>query len=67
MFRSESAMPDEPVVPEVEPTLTPRQIENWRKVLLLTIGPYALLMPDEEVIKYCRAMQQSLKKYDSGL
>jgi hypothetical protein len=29
--------------------LTPEQIKNWRNALLGMIGPYALLMPDEEV------------------
>lgn len=34
-----------------EPTgkLTPEQIKNWRNVLAGMIGPYALLMPDEDV------------------
>lgn len=30
-------------------TLTPEQIENWRQVLCILIGPYALIMPDEMV------------------
>ena len=34
---------------ENEDKLTPEQIENWRKVLSMTLGPYALIMPDEEV------------------
>lgn len=29
--------------------LSPEQIQNWRKILLGTIGPYALIMPDESV------------------
>ena len=29
--------------------LTDQQIENWRSVLVGIIGPYALLMPDEQV------------------
>jgi hypothetical protein len=29
--------------------LTPQQIENWRRVLLGQIGPYALLMSNDEV------------------
>ena len=29
--------------------LTDKQLENWRKVLSTTLGPYALLMSKEEV------------------
>jgi len=29
--------------------LTKEQIENWRKMLVGQIGPWALMMPDEEV------------------
>lgn len=29
--------------------LTKQQIENWRSVLVGMIGPYALLMKDEQV------------------
>jgi trans-aconitate methyltransferase len=29
--------------------LTKQQIENWRSVLVGMIGPYALLMTDEQV------------------
>lgn len=29
--------------------LTKEQVQNWRQVLLGMIGPYALLMPDEQV------------------
>ena len=32
-----------------EEQLTAKQIENWRTVLVMTLGPYALLMPDEQV------------------
>ena len=34
---------------EDEDKLTPEQIENWRKTLCGMLGPYALIMPDEEV------------------
>ena len=39
-------------------TLTPEQIENWRNTLLGTLGPYALIMPEADLIKY-RDMVQS--------
>ena len=29
--------------------LTKEQIKNWRKLLSLTLGPYAFLAPDEEI------------------
>ena len=31
--------------------LTPEQIKNWRKVLCGMIGPYALIMSEEQVTK----------------
>ena len=30
--------------------MTPEQIQNWRRVLCTMIGPYALLMPEHEII-----------------
>jgi hypothetical protein len=41
-----------------ECTLTPEQIENWRRVLLMTLGPYALIMPGEQIQKYRDMMQK---------
>lgn len=37
--------------PEIkaEHKLTPEQIENWRNVLFLQLGSYALIMPAEEI------------------
>jgi len=29
--------------------LTPEQIENWRKILVRRLGPYALIMPVEKI------------------
>lgn len=37
--------------------LIPEQIKNWRNVLLGMIGPYALMMPDEDVQKMRDNMQ----------
>ncbi len=31
--------------------MTAEQIENFRRVLVNMIGPFALMMPDEEVVK----------------
>ena len=38
--------------------LTDEQVENWRNILLVMIGPYALLMPREKIQAY-RDMMQS--------
>ena len=42
--------------------LTPEQIKNWRKILAGMIGPYAFLMPDEEVQAIRDRMQARLDK-----
>lgn len=50
-----------------EPTLTPEQIDNWRNALVTILGPYALLMSDEDVVRARNSMQSSLNKYDTEL
>jgi hypothetical protein len=40
-----------------EGTLSPTQIENWRKVLCMQLGPYALIMPDSDIQKMRDKMQ----------
>jgi hypothetical protein len=45
--------------------LTPEQIKNWRNVLLGTVGPYALLMPDEDVQKMRVNMQAHFSEPNS--
>ncbi len=40
-----------------ETKLTPEQIKNYRSVLCGIIGPYALIMPDEEVQRLRDKMQ----------
>jgi len=42
--------------------LTPEQIKNWRKILAGMIGPYAFLMPDEEVQAIRDRMQARLNQ-----
>ena len=42
--------------------LTDEQIENWRKVLSMTLGPYALIMPKEDVQKMRDKMQEHVDK-----
>ena len=41
--------------------LTFEQIKNWREVLCGMIGPYALMMPDEEVQRLRDKMQSNLE------
>lgn len=46
---------------ETEPTkLTPEQIKNWRNVLCVQIGPYALIAPDSEIQAMKDEMQRRL-------
>ena len=45
--------------------LSPEQIKNWRKILTLTLGPYALLMPDKEVQRHRDKMQQHVDEHES--
>ena len=45
-------------------TLTPEQIENWRQVLCILIGPYALFMPDEMVQACKDKLQAQVDKAD---
>jgi hypothetical protein len=40
--------------------MTPEQIKNFREVLCGMIGPYALLMPDEQVIRMRDKFQERL-------
>jgi hypothetical protein len=47
--------------------LTPEQIKNWRNVLLGMLGPYALLMPDEDVQKMRDNMQSHFSEPNDKL
>ena len=40
--------------------MTDEQVSNWRGLLVETVGPYALLMPKEDVIKYAKKIQEIL-------
>lgn len=40
--------------------MTSKQIENFRKVLFMSVGPYALIMPEAEVIAIRDKMQADL-------
>jgi len=44
--------------------LTPEQIENWRKILVGMIGPYALLMSDEEIEILRNKMQARIDRME---
>jgi hypothetical protein len=38
------------------------QIENWRKLLLQQLGPYALIMPREDIEEYVKNLQKYLEE-----
>lgn len=40
--------------------LTDIQIENWRKTLLMMIGPAAMWLPREEIERFRDAFQQKI-------
>lgn len=45
---------------DTDTPLTPAQIENWRKLLCVQFGPYALIMPDKEVQAHRDRIQRAL-------
>ena len=47
--------------------LTDEQVKNWREVLCATLGPYALLMPREQVQAFRDKMQTQVNKLDKKL
>lgn len=46
--------------------LSDEQLEHWRKVLSMTLGPYAFMMPKEDVQKMKDKMQSFFDKSDFG-
>ena len=40
--------------------LTPEQIKNWREVLCHSLGPYALIAPDEQIQQWRDKLQQDV-------
>lgn len=40
--------------------MTDKQIENWRNVLVSYLGPYALIMPKEQVEQAKNRFQEKL-------
>lgn len=44
--------------------LTPEQIANWRRVLALTLGPYAFMMPEEEIQRLRDVTQKQMDRFD---
>ena len=43
--------------------LTETQLENWRKILSIQFGPYAYLMPEEEVQTLKEKMQEKMNEF----
>lgn len=44
--------------------MTPEQIENWRRVLCGMFGPYALIMPIEDIYKMRDKFQGHINKLE---
>ena len=44
--------------------MTPEQIQNWRKVLVGMLGPYALIMPEADVEKFRDKFQEHVEILD---
>ena len=44
--------------------LTPEQVENWRNTLSMTLGPYAGIMPVEQIEAYVNMMQAKIDSTD---
>lgn len=42
--------------------LTEEQIQNWRKAMCGMLGPYALIMPVEQIEKIREKMQSSVEE-----
>lgn len=50
-----------------EGTLSPTQVQNWRRVLFGMIGPYALIMPTSEIQQFRDKMQKDANDLDEEL
>ena len=46
--------------------LTDEQVANWRRILCLSLGPYALIMPREEVQRWRDMMQDRVNDDEFG-
>lgn len=44
--------------------MTELQIENWRQMLSLSLGPYAFIMPKEEIQQIRNKMQERVEMYN---
>jgi len=44
--------------------MTPEQIKNWRNVLSAQFGPYAFIMPIEQIEKFRDRMQGKINQLD---
>jgi len=42
--------------------LTDEQIKNWRRVLVGMFGPYALIMPKEQIQQYFDKLNNKISK-----
>jgi hypothetical protein len=44
--------------------MTPEQIQNWRKMLSGQFGPYAFIMPVEQIEKFRDRLQKQVDSID---
>jgi hypothetical protein len=44
--------------------LTQEQIKNWRKILSITLGPFALIMPESDIQKIANNLQDKLNNVE---
>ena len=42
--------------------LNDEQIKNWRKILCVTLGPYAMLMTKEQIQEFRNKTQKNVDK-----
>lgn len=47
--------------------LSDEQVENWRKILVTMIGPYAMLMSRDQICAIRDKMQSHIDKIEKGV
>jgi predicted DNA-binding transcriptional regulator len=52
---------------ETNGILSNEQVENWRRVLCGILGPYALIMPKEQIQKFRDKMQERVNKLEEEM
>ena len=47
--------------------MTAEQIKNWRQILLMQIGIYATIMPEEEIIAFRDKFEKELQDHEQKI